>query len=89
MTVLEKEREDLNRRLNDGKDTAIGMKTEAENARAESQAARKRTAKLELEVKSMRSYRKKTESATRAGEDRAHTLLELAHGRKEANKSEQ
>jgi hypothetical protein len=48
---------------------------EAESARAEAQALRKRATELELEVKSMCAYRDKTESATRSWVDRAHTLF--------------
>jgi hypothetical protein len=64
VTVLEKENEDLDCRLNDDKDTAAEAKTEAESACAEVQATRKRAAELELEVKSMRTLQERTESAT-------------------------
>jgi chromosome segregation ATPase len=68
VTVLEKEKKELGRRLNDEKE-------DAENARVEAQAARKRVADLELEVRNMRNYREKTELATCTGVDRAHTLF--------------
>ena len=73
--VLEKKRENLIRRLNDEKVATAEAKTEEENARAEAQAAHKYVTELELEVKSMRAYCEKTESATHAGVDRAHTLF--------------
>jgi hypothetical protein len=73
--ALEKENEDLGHRLNGEKDVAAEVKTETESARAEAQAARKRVAELELEVKGMCAYREKTESATRAGVERVHTLF--------------
>jgi chromosome segregation ATPase len=73
--TLEKQNEDLGRRLNDKKDVAAEAKMEAESARAEAQAAYNRAVELELEVKSMSAYREKTESTTRAGVDRAHTLF--------------
>lgn len=41
----------------------------------EAQAARKRVADLELELKNMRGHRERTESVTRAWVDRAHTLF--------------
>jgi hypothetical protein len=63
--MLKKEKEELGHRLNDEKE-------DMENGRAEVQAAHKRVADLELEMKNMRGYREKTESATRAGVDR-HT----------------
>jgi predicted nucleic acid-binding Zn-ribbon protein len=66
--VLEKEKKELGRRLSDEKE-------DAENARAEAQAARKRVADLELEVRNMRNYREKTELATCTGVDQAHTLF--------------
>ena len=68
VTALEKEKEDLSRQLNDEKE-------DAENARAEAQAARKRVADLELELKNMCGHHEKMESATRAGVDWAHTPL--------------
>jgi chromosome segregation ATPase len=68
VTALEKEKEDLGRRLNDEKE-------DAENAHAEAQAAHKRVADLELEVKNIGGYREKMESATRARVDRAHMLF--------------
>jgi hypothetical protein len=75
VTVLEKENEDLDRRLNDEKDTAAEAKIEAKSACAEAQATRKRAAELELEVKSMRTLRERTKSATHAGVDQTHTLF--------------
>jgi chromosome segregation ATPase len=75
VTVFEKEKEDLGRWLNEEKEVAAEAKMKAESARTEAQAARKRVAELELKVKSMRAYRKKTESATRAGVDRTHSLF--------------
>ena len=68
VTVLEKEKEDLSRCLNDEKE-------DAEIAHTEAQAARKRVVDLEFELKNMRDHREKTEYATRAGVDRAHTLF--------------
>jgi chromosome segregation ATPase len=68
VTALEKENEDLFCELNDEKDAAAEAKTEAESAR-------KHAAELELEVKRMHACREKTESATRAGVDQAHTLF--------------
>ena len=41
----------------------------------EAQPARKRVADLKLELNIMRGHREKTESATRARVDRAHTLF--------------
>ena len=75
MTVLEKEKGDLERPLNDEKEDAAGARTDAEHARAEAQAAHKRDADQEREVKNMRGYHEKTESATRAGVDRVHILF--------------
>jgi hypothetical protein len=74
--MLEKEKEDLDRRLNDEKEAASEAKTDAENARA---AARKLVADLELEVRNMRAYDKKVESDARAGVDRPHTLYVNAY----------
>jgi hypothetical protein len=68
VTTREKEKEDLGRRLNVEKE-------DAENAHAQAQAARKCVADLELEVKNMCGYHERTEFATRAGVDRAHTLF--------------
>jgi hypothetical protein len=68
VTALEREKEDLTCRLNDEKE-------DAKNARGEAWAARKRVADLELELKNMCGYREKTESATYARVDRAHTLF--------------
>jgi chromosome segregation ATPase len=73
--TLEKENEELGHRLNDEKDAAIEVKTEAESARTEAQATRKRAVEVELEVKSMHACRERAESATRAGVDRSHTLF--------------
>jgi hypothetical protein len=75
VTVLEKEKEDLGRRLNDEKEAAAEAKTDAENTRVEAQAAHQCAADLELEVRNMRAYREKKESTTRAGVDRVHTLF--------------
>jgi chromosome segregation ATPase len=75
VTVLEKEREDLSRRLNDEKEATAEAKTDAENARAEAKAAHKCATKLELEVNNMRAYPNKTKLATYDGVDRAHTLF--------------
>jgi hypothetical protein len=69
--TLEKEIEYLGRRLNVENE-------DAENARTEAQAARKRVVDLELELKNMRGHHEKTESATCAGVDRAHTLFVVA-----------
>jgi chromosome segregation ATPase len=66
--VLEKEKEDLGRWLNDEKE-------DAKNTRAVAHAARKRVANLELEVRNMRSYHEKTESANRVELDRVHALF--------------
>jgi uncharacterized protein (DUF3084 family) len=73
--TLEKENEELGHRLNDEKDAAAEVKTEAESARTEAQATRKRAAEVELKVKSMHAYRERAESTTRAGVDRSHTLF--------------
>jgi hypothetical protein len=75
VTVLEKEKEDLDRRLKDEKEATAEAKTDAKNARAEAQATRKRATGLELEVRNMHAYHEKAESATRAGVNRAHTLF--------------
>jgi hypothetical protein len=75
VTTLEKESEDLGRRLNDEKDIAAEAKTEAKSACAEAQATRKCAAELELEVKSMHAYRERMEVAMLVGVDRAHTLF--------------
>jgi hypothetical protein len=68
LTALEKEKEDLGRRLTDEKE-------DAEKARAEAQAAHKRTADLELELKNMCGHRERPESSTCAGVERAHMLF--------------
>jgi predicted nucleic acid-binding Zn-ribbon protein len=68
VTTLETEKGDLARPLNDEKE-------DAENARVEAQAVRKRVADLELELKNMRDHHERTESVTHAGVDRAHTLF--------------
>ena len=75
VTTLEKENEDIGRQLNDEKEVAAEAKMKVESARAEAQATFKCAAELELKVKSMRAYYKKTESATCAGVDQAHTLF--------------
>jgi hypothetical protein len=75
VSVLEKDREDLSRRLNDEKEATAEAKTDVENARAEAKAAHKRATKLELEVKNMHAYPKKTKLATCAGVDRVYTLF--------------
>jgi hypothetical protein len=75
VTVLEKEKEDLGHRLNDEKEVAAEAKTDVENARVEAQATHQCAADLELEVRNMRAYCEKTESTTRVGVDRAHTLF--------------
>jgi hypothetical protein len=56
--MLEKEKEDLSRRLNDEKEATTEATTEAESARAEAQASHKRAVELELMVKSMHAYLK-------------------------------
>jgi hypothetical protein len=71
VTVLEKEKEDLGRQLNDEREATAEVRIDAENARTEAQA----TTNLELEVKNMRGYREKMELATHARVDRAHTLF--------------
>jgi hypothetical protein len=68
VTALENEKEDLDRWLNDEKE-------DTENTREDAQASHKRVADLEVEVKNMPGYCEKTESATRAGVDRAHSLF--------------
>jgi chromosome segregation ATPase len=68
VTTLEKEKEDLRRRLNDEKE-------DAKNARAGAQAACKRVADLELELKNMHGHRERIESSTCARVDRTHTLF--------------
>jgi hypothetical protein len=65
--VLEKEKEDLDRRLKDEKEAAAEAKTDAKNARAKAQATRKHATDLELEVRNMRAYHEKAESSTRDG----------------------
>jgi hypothetical protein len=52
---------------------------EAQATLAEAQAARTRTADMELELRNIRSHRKKTESNTRAGVELAHTLFVEAY----------
>jgi hypothetical protein len=68
LTTLEKEKEDLDRRLTDEKE-------DAEKARAEAQAAHKRTVELELELKNMCGHRERSDSSTRAGVERTHVLF--------------
>jgi hypothetical protein len=68
VTTLEKEKEDLGHRLTDEKE-------DAEKASVEAQAARKRTADLEVELKNMRGHHERTEFSTRAGVERAHMLF--------------
>jgi hypothetical protein len=53
----------------------LRQKTEAQATCAKAQAAQKRTAELELEVRYMRAYREKVQAATRVGMDQAHTLF--------------
>jgi hypothetical protein len=69
VTMLEKDNEDLVRRVNHEKDAAAKAKMETEIARAEAQAASKLAAELELEVKSMRANHERMEAATRVGVD--------------------
>jgi hypothetical protein len=66
--VIVLEKEDLSRRLADEtKDVA--------NARTEAQDARKHAVDLELGLKNMCSHRERTESFTRVGVERTHTLF--------------
>jgi hypothetical protein len=75
VTALEKEKEDLGRWLADEREDAKSARSEARAAHTEAQDANKRDADLMLELKSMRSHRERTESSTRAGVERAHTLF--------------
>lgn len=65
VAMLEKENEDLGRRINDERDAVAEAKRETENAREEAQAAWKRTAELELEVKDMHAHHERVEATTR------------------------
>jgi hypothetical protein len=66
LSTVEKEREDIGRRLAEEKE-------DVKKARVESQAARKRA--VDLELKNICGHREKTESSTHAGVERAHTLF--------------
>jgi hypothetical protein len=61
--LLEKENENLGRRMSEEKDVADQAKTEAQ------------AAELELEVRNMRVYRETIDVATWVGIDRAHILF--------------
>ena len=75
LTALQKEKEDLGRRLTDEKEDAEKGRAEAQAARAKARAAHKRTTDLELEMKNMHGHRERTESSTHAGVEQAHTLF--------------
>jgi hypothetical protein len=82
---VEKEKEDLSRRLAE-EEGAERARVEAQAARAEADAmhaeakrALKRAADKESELKSLRSYCEKTEASTHAGVERAHTLFVEAY----------
>jgi hypothetical protein len=75
LSTMEKEREDLGCRLAEEKEDAEKTRAEAQDARTEAQAARKRAADMELELKNIRAHHEKTESFTRTGVERAHTLF--------------
>jgi hypothetical protein len=71
LTAAEAEKEDLSRWL-----AALrGDAEKAQAARAEASLALKRATDVESGLKSLRGYVDKTEASTRAGVDRAHTLL--------------
>ena len=72
---MEKEKEDLDRRLVDEKEDAEKACMEAQAARAEAQAAHKRVADMELELNNICGHSERTESSIRAGVERAHTLF--------------
>jgi hypothetical protein len=65
---MEKEKEDLGRRL-------VDEKEDAEKAHAEAQAACKRAADMELELNNICGHRERTKSSTRLGVERAHMLF--------------
>jgi hypothetical protein len=73
--ALEKEKGDLGHRLNDEKKDAENTLVEAQATRAAAQAARKRAADLELELKNMHDHHERTVSSSHVGVDRAHTLF--------------
>jgi hypothetical protein len=75
LSAVEKEREDLGRRLAEEKEDVEKARVEAQDARAEAQAARKRAADMELELKNIRAHREKTNSSPRAGVEWTHTLF--------------
>jgi RNA 3'-terminal phosphate cyclase len=86
LSVVEKEREDLDHWLAEEKEDAEKARAEAQVARVEAQAARaeaetarKRAADMELESRNICSHREKTESSTRAGIERAHTHFVYAY----------
>jgi hypothetical protein len=75
VTALEKEKDDLGRRLADEREDIENTRSEARDTRAEAHATHKRATDLELELKSMRSHHERTESSTHAGVECAHTLF--------------
>jgi chromosome segregation ATPase len=86
LSVAEKEREDLNRRLAEEKEgverahaEAQAARVEAKDVRAEAELALKRATDKESELKSLCSYCEKTEASTCAGVERAHTLFVEAY----------
>jgi hypothetical protein len=86
LSVAEKEREYLIRRLAEEKEGAEKTRAEAQAACAEAEAMRaeaelslKRATDKESELKSLRKYCEKTEASTRAGVERAHTLFVEAY----------
>jgi predicted nucleic acid-binding Zn-ribbon protein len=82
LSIVEKEREDLGRRLAEEKEDAEKARAEAQvasadaqAARAEAETARKCTTDMELELRNICSHHEKTESSTSVGVERAHTLF--------------
>jgi hypothetical protein len=68
LTAVEAEKEDLSRRL-------AAEREDAEKARTEASLALKRVVDTESGLRSLRIYMDRGEASTRAGVDRAHSLL--------------
>jgi hypothetical protein len=93
LSAAEKEREDLGRQLAEERKDAEKARVEAQATRAEAQPARaeaqvvraddeiarKHAVDMESELRNICSYCEKTEASTRAGVERAHTLLMEAY----------
>jgi hypothetical protein len=93
LSAMEKEREDLGRRLAEEREDVEKARAEAQAAHAEAQAtrakaqavrakakiARKHAADMESELRNIRSHCEKTKASTRARVERAHTLFVEAY----------